>query len=152
MSLNRPRLWSALAASICAVTIALSLSSVAGAFTTSWVSPFNVQETYYMPGPPPGTYQYGGGCLAGSLNGGGTNFAEAYLYPWNNVYSICTWGVAQVVFAQGGSVFNGPATPAGRNLRSFSAVGGTGVADIGGNFGACSTNGLCRSWQTSWIT
>lgn len=120
------------------------MASPAGA----WTSPYNTPETYYMPGPPPGSYL--SACAVTTLNGANGSTAISYIEGEYNSYSLCYFIQTQVVYYNGGPV-GGPWNYGYYNDYVQSLAPGP-YSDIGGNFNACNVYSYCQEWSTSWIT
>jgi hypothetical protein len=124
----------------------LLLTSPAGA--TSWVSPFNTLETYYMPGPPPGGYL--SACAVTTENGAVGSTAISNIQGYYNSDSSCYFFQTSVVYNNGGPKA-GPYLYSYYNGFAQSPAPGA-YSDIGGNFNACNTADYCLSWSTTWIS
>lgn len=137
--------------SLCAAALSTGLvfffQTSAGA--TTWISPFDQVEGYYMPGPPPGGYL--SACYVQSMNGSNGPGPIAYLNPQKTVYSNCSGGHVAVFFqipggiGESASLYVAPDT-------GLTIAGPDGDGDIGGAFNACNTSGYCLAWATTWIS
>lgn len=112
----------------------------------AWQANVNEVHTYYVPGPPPGSYL--SACYVDSVNGVfGRPFAQ--LQTYDNAWSDCMIGAVTVVYLRDGVLLNGPKvpdTPGGRAGVSTAPHPGS---LVGANFEACNLYWSCWYWQTS---
>lgn len=137
------------AVSVLMVTLAATIALQGSASATTWVSPFDKVEGYYMPGPPPGGYL--SACYVQSMNGSNGPGPIAYLNPQKTAVSSCSGGHVAVFFqipggiGESASLYVAPDT-------GLTIAGPDGDGDIGGAFNACNIYAYCLAWDTTWIS
>lgn len=130
-------------------TFAATIGVQGSASATTWVSPFDQVEGYYMPGPPPGGYL--SACYVQSMNGSNGPGPIAMLNPQNTTYSSCSGGHVAVFFQIPGGIGESASLYVKPNT-GLTVAGPDGDGDIGGAFNACNIYAYCLAWDTTWIS
>jgi hypothetical protein len=120
------------------------MPAVAGA----WTQPADQEESYWSPGPPPGS-EATNDCYVTTENGIFDTAPFANLFDLNGYGSQCQVGYSQVVAYNSGYEVNGPAIQTNPNQWGDSTyLSGWTVAAA--NYGACGPE-YCSYWEASWL-
>lgn len=133
---------------IVAAVTAVALCTVAGGTAAAWQQPIGQQDTYYMPGPPPGPYT--SACVVTTDYSAGSTYASR-LYPWDNSVSDCLNGSTAVTYVENGVLRAGPLRTVTKNDLATSVVIADNRSLFGGNYTGCNQNNYCKSWANSWL-
>ena len=152
-NLIRSRFCRTIAVGASALILALGLFGVgepafAQVHAPGWNQVYGRYDTFYMPGPPPGSYL--SACIV-TTEFDHVGSSASYTRNYTSAYSSCFSSSAQVVFNVSGSLYNGPFQVAPKNQYAFSNSGVFDDGLVGSNWAGCNVYLYCIYWPTSYI-
>jgi hypothetical protein len=141
---TRSVLWRFGAVSAALTVASIGFASVAGA----WYEPANTQQSYWSPGPPPGSSSYND-CYVTTANGVAYNEAYAEQYLVYGYGSICGYSNFVVTTYDNGYITAGSQGHGTENTWAYSwGVSGTSV--YAANYATYNIYAVPATWEASW--
>ena len=114
----------------------------------AWYEPANTQQSYWSPGPPPGSSSYND-CYVTTANGIAYNLPYAQIYPLNGYGSICTWGEAYLGTVLNGTVLYYASQGSANNWWIPNGLSGWAVGSA--TYYSENTYAVVEGWEASWL-